>query len=146
MRTKTGASSLTVSSLVLLLTVLSSFLSNVLSGTLLVPTSCRPPLPINWFINTFQSQPSFSADLTAKFANASASLSAIIGSTLSQLNNTESVSVMVGSPWGTVYEHNNGKLRRNDTDDERMVDHTSMYRIGSITKVPSNPFFLLAIF
>lgn len=50
------------------------------------------------------------------------------------------MSIIVGSPWGPVYEHNNGKLRKNDSADDREVDHDSMYRIGSITKVPLPPF------
>ena len=112
-------------------------IQGVMSGTIIKPKSCRPPLPVDWFINHSQSIPHLSESFHKRLDNASASLSAIIDSTLSRDGNFDSVSIVVGAPWGTIFEHHVGKLRANDSSDTRTVDSDSMFRIGSITKVAS---------
>jgi hypothetical protein len=112
-------------------------IQRVMSGTIIQPKSCRPPLPVAWFINHSQSIPHLSESFHKRLDNASASLSAIIDSTLSRDGNLDSVSIVVGAPWGTIFKHHGGKLRANDTSDTRTVNSDSMFRIGSITKVTS---------
>lgn len=135
MNLKANIITLIPSTLLLLSTLWIHFPASIQAGTILAPKSCRPPLPTDWFLNNYQTPPSLSSELHAKFTNTSVYLSAIIDATLQQFGNIESVSIMVGSPWGPVFEHNNGKLKRNDSDDEREVESNSMYRIGSISKV-----------
>lgn len=99
------------------------------------PTTCRPPLPFEWFISQTQSQPLFSQSLTKAFAAASANLSAAIDEKFSLVAGIDAISMVVAAPWGIVAEHNVGKLRSNDTFDTRKVDGESAYRIGSVSKV-----------
>lgn len=110
-------------------------MSVAFSGSIVPPGACRPPLPVDWFINQAQSLPHFSDFLNTSFKNASSTLSYIIDSAMSTSRNIEAVSVVVGGPWGIVYEHHSGRLRSNDSSDKRLVDTNSIYRIGSITKV-----------
>jgi len=137
-----------IQSTILFLSMLwTTFIPSIQAGTILVPKSCSPPLPTDWFLDHHQTPPSLSGALQAKFNNTSVYLASFIDATLQQFGNIESVSIMVGSPWGPVFEHNNGKLRRNDTDDEREVGSNSLYRIGSISKVtPQNSLISLAFF
>ena len=98
-------------------------------------TTCRPPLPFEWFISQTQSPPLFSRSLTKTFAAASANLSVIIDEAISLVAGIDAISMVVAAPWGIVAEHNVGKLRSNDTFDTRKVDGESAYRIGSVSKV-----------
>jgi hypothetical protein len=146
MKTTTSSSSSTTSSsiqsrtrcsLSFILLLWTFLIQSVLAGEILTLKSCRPPLPIDWFINHFQSIPPHLSDSFYKnLDNATASLSAIINSTVVGYGNVDSVSLIVGTPWGEIFDHHVGKLRANDTSDTRTVNSDSMFRIGSITKVP----------
>jgi len=111
------------------------FLISGVFSKIFEPTTCRPPLPFEWFISNTQSPPLFSQGLTKAFAAASANLSAIIDETISFVAGVDAISMVVAAPWGIVAEHNVGKLRSNDTFDTRKVDGQSAYRIGSVSKV-----------
>src|ERR1700737_1434394 len=111
----------------------STFAIRAMCGTIVAPSACRPPLPVDWFIHQFQRGPHLSETLNNSLANASATLSGIIDSTISGTG--ESMSITVAGPWGLVFEHHVGKLRGNDSSDTRQVDGDSIYRIASITKV-----------
>lgn len=110
------------------------FISGVFSR-IFEPTTCRPPLPFEWFISQTQSEPLFSQSLNKTFAAASTNLSAIIDETFSLVAGIDAISMVVAGPWGIIAEHNVGKLRSNDTFDTRKVNGESAYRIGSVSKV-----------
>ena len=107
--------------------------TGVLSGVI-VPTSCRPPLPIDWFIRHAQTVPHFSDSLQQNFTDAASRVA--VGAQVA-INNSlaDALSVVVGAPWGIVAEYHIGSLRSNDTSDERTVNGDSAYRIGSVSKV-----------
>src|SRR5208282_5504420 len=102
--------------------------------TINTPLSCRAPLPIEWFINNTQNASVLSPWATSTLAAASKNLSSYIQS---QLSVGDAVSVLIGSPWGTVSEMNFGKIRSNTTADNRTVNSQSLYRVASTTKVYS---------
>lgn len=112
-------------------------LSNVISGTLVTSKSCRPSLPVEWFIHNAKSisMGCFSQDLQNKFLAASNETAAAINTVLTKLTDIDTISVVVAGPWGHVSDHHVGKLRFNDTADHRTVDGDSIYRIASISKV-----------
>jgi hypothetical protein len=118
----------------LVIAILGVLATGVLS-TLIPPTTCRPPLPIDWFISQAQTLPDFSDSLTTAAKNASVSLSKYIDSIFSTEANIDAISVVVSGPWGIVTEHYVGPLRSNDTADPRMVNGESSYRVASLSKV-----------
>jgi hypothetical protein len=118
----------------LIITILGGFATGVLS-TLIQPTTCRPPLPIDWFISQAQTLPEFSDALTTAAKTASLSVSKYIDSIFSTEANVDAISVVVSAPWGIVSEHYVGPLRSNDTADPRMVNGESIYRVASLSKV-----------
>ena len=114
-------------------------ISVVLAATVLEPTTCRPALPVDWFIRKAQNSPCFSEALSHSLQIASANLSAIVD--LMPSKKVDAVSVVVAGPWGRVVEHHVGKLRSNDSCDDRTVDGDSIYRIASISKVIFSPVY-----
>jgi hypothetical protein len=120
--------------------LVSSVLSSILS-----PKTCRPPLPIDWFISQYQHLPSFSQNLTDRAKAASAALGTYIDIALSHVSDIDAVSVVVAGPWGPVTEHHVGKLKANDSSDHRIVNGDSIYRIASISKVSIRYFSCIII-
>jgi len=114
-----------------------SILSNVISGEVVTAKSCRPSLPVEWFIHNAKtiSMECFSQDLQKKFLAASNQTASAINTALTKLTDIDAISVVVAGPWGHVSDHHVGKLRFNDTADHRTVDGDSIYRIASISKV-----------
>jgi hypothetical protein len=100
--------------------------------TLIVPRSCRPPLPVDWFINNAQTKPNFSRSVTDGLDAASKAFTTYLNS---QLTGVEVMSVVVAAPWGIVSEFNYGKLRMNDTKETKNVSGDSIYRVASVSKV-----------
>jgi hypothetical protein len=100
--------------------------------TINTPSSCRAPLPIEWFINNTQTASALSVWASSSLATASKNLSSYIQS---QLMVGDTASVIIGTPWGPISEMNFGKLRSNTTGDNQTVNSQSLYRVASTTKV-----------
>jgi hypothetical protein len=109
-------------------------LSTSALSAVISPTTCRPPLPIDWFISQAQTLPEFSATLTTAFNTASGSLYKFIDTLFTTELNVDAISTVVAGPWGIVAEHYVGPLRSNDTTDHRIVQGDSSYRIASLSK------------
>lgn len=105
----------------------------VWGATVLEPVTCRPALPVDWFIREARTTPTLSQVLVGDLNAAATNLSSIVDLMLS--DQVDAVSVVVAGPWGHVAEYNVGKLRSNDSSDLRTVDIDSIYRIASISKV-----------
>jgi len=104
---------------------------------LITGQTCRPSLPIDWFIEQAQSPPLFSQILQEEFKNATE----LTDTNLANLVNSSAfdvsaLSIVVAGPWGKVYETNLGVLRANDTVHDMPPDGDSIYRIACISKVP----------
>jgi hypothetical protein len=110
-------------------------LSTSVLSAVISPTTCRPPLPIDWFISQAETLPEFSATLTTAFNTASGSLYKLIDTVFTTELNVDAISTVVSGPWGIVAEHYVGPLRSNDTTDHRIVQGDSSYRIASLSKV-----------
>jgi hypothetical protein len=111
------------------------FGSQVLEAAFISVETCRPPLPYEWFINVTQTPPQFSVELMESAAGAAANLSLLINETLSTTGDIDSVSLVVGAPWGILTEHHVGNLKFNETSDDTAVNGSSIYRIASLSKV-----------
>ena len=110
---------------------------NLCAAVIVPARSCRPSLPVNWFIHQGKtlSLSSFSPDLQYKFHNATNRTNLAIQTVLDQIPDIDTISIVVAGPWGHVSDHHVGKLRFNETKDTRVVDGDSIYRIASISKV-----------
>jgi hypothetical protein len=117
------------------ITIVWFILASTVFSTVLSPKTCRPPLPIDWFISEFQSPPKFSQNITNMATAASAALASFVNKTLAHTSDVDAVSVVVAGPWGVVDEHHIGKLKANDSSDHRTVDGNSIYRVASMSKV-----------
>jgi len=103
--------------------------------TINTPLSCRAPLPIEWFINNTQSVSKLSSSTTVSLAAASKNLSSYIESIFTA---GDALSLIVGTPWGSISELNFGNVRSNTTSNNQTVNSQSLYRVASTTKVPLN--------
>jgi hypothetical protein len=106
--------------------------------TINTPLSCRAPLPIEWFINNMQSGSKLPPSTKSSLAAASKTLSSYIESLFTT---GDTISVVVGAPWGPILELNLGNLRNNATDYSQTVNSQSLYRVASTTKVRLFPNF-----
>ena len=113
--------------------ICSILVTGVFSGAI-IPKSCRPPLPIDWFIRHAQTAPKFSDYLRQNFSEAATLIAAGAQKAINE-SLADALSIVVGAPWGIVAEYHVGSLRSNDTSDERIVNGNSAYRIGSVSKV-----------
>jgi hypothetical protein len=103
------------------------------SASVNVPKSCRPALPVDWFIAQAQNLPALSQSLTNNITATSKSFTADIENAISSgAFGVDELSVVVAGPWGPVFEYNYGKLRSNASG---TVNGDSIYRIASISKV-----------
>jgi len=101
--------------------------------TINAPFSCRAPLPIDWFVNNTRSASGLPSSVTSSISGASKNLSSYIESIFTV---GDTISVLVGTPWGPISELNFGNLRSNTTGDNQTVTSQSLYRVASTTKVP----------
>jgi hypothetical protein len=99
------------------------------------PTTCRPPLPVDWYIARHQGFSGFSQQARYNINVASLELASFVNQTISDIPGIDASSLIVAGPWGKVFEQNLGKLRSNDTSDTRIVNGDSIYRIASVSKV-----------
>lgn len=105
--------------------------------TINTPLSCRAPLPIEWFINNMQSGSNLPSSTNTSLAAASKNLSSYVESLFTT---GDTISVVVGTPWGPISELNFGNLRSNATGYNQTVTSQSLYRVASTTKVRSLSF------
>ena len=113
-----------------------SILSNTISAKIITARSCRPSLPVDWFVHESQSLSlsSFSPALQLKFQNATNLSAQSLPNALKEPG-LNAITVAVAGPWGTVFEGSVGTLRFNDSNYPGKLDGDSIYRIASISKV-----------
>jgi len=113
----------------------SVFISSATSASLKTPTSCRPALPVDWFLAQAKSPSSFSQSLNNSIATSSANFTAFIKQGISSgTAGISALSVVVAAPWGPIFTYNYGKVRQNDTSSAAEVDGDSIYRLGTMSK------------
>jgi CubicO group peptidase (beta-lactamase class C family) len=106
---------------------------SVVLASVIVPKSCRPALPVDWFIAQAQNLPALSQSLSDNITATSKIFKADIEKGISDgALGVDVLSIVVAGPWGPVFEYNYGKLRSNAAD---TVNGDSIYRIASISKV-----------
>lgn len=116
----------------------SVIISSATSASLKTATSCRPALPVDWFISRAKSPSSLSQFVNNSIATASANFTTFIER---EIPGTTALSVIVAAPWGPIFTYNYGKLRQNDTSNPATVDGDSIYRLGTMSKACFFPFF-----
>jgi len=113
---------------VLFTIALLSILSNTISAKIITARTCRPSLPVDWFVHESQSLSlsSFSPALQLKFQNATNLSAQSLPSALKEPG-LNAITV--------VFEGSVGTLRFNDSNYPGKLDGDSIYRIASISKV-----------
>jgi hypothetical protein len=119
--------------------ILVCLLANLISAKVIPARSCRPSLPVQWFVHQSQelSLSNFSPELQLKFNNLTNLSHAGVQQILQEQPDLNALSVVVAGPWGHVLDAHGGTLRVNDSHYPGVLNGDSIYRIASISKVSS---------